>query len=142
MLILRGGVTMTDYVFDAEPLISLRYDEPGAGRVEEILEDVYDGEPAAAMSAVTAAEVEYVVGRIEESLNAGRRTVRNHVDGGVAIEPVSNHRHAASRIKMSGGISLGDAFSAGLAHSTDATLVIRGDEEFDDLPVSVSIERI
>ena len=43
---------MTDYVFDAEPLVAFRYGEEGAERIEEILEEVYDGDSTAAMSVV------------------------------------------------------------------------------------------
>jgi len=133
---------MTDYVFDTEPLVALRYDEDGAERVEEILEDVYDGDLTASMSAVTATEVRYVIGRAEGDIHAGVRTVRNHVDGGVEIVPVRSHGLTAARVKMDGNISLGDSFSAALAYEEDAKLVVGKDDEFDSLPVDVKLERV
>jgi uncharacterized protein with PIN domain len=133
---------MTEYVFDAEPLVALRYDEEGAERVEEILEDVYDGDSTAAMSVVTATELRYVIGRAEGDIRTGVRTVRDHVDGGVELVPVRSHGLTAARVKMDGNISLGDSFSAALAHEEDVKLVVGKDEEFDSLPVEVTLERI
>jgi len=133
---------MPDYVFDAEPLVALRYDEDGAESVEGILEDVYDGDSTAAMSVVTATELRYVIGRAEGDIRAGVRTVRDHVDGGVELVPVRSHGLTAARVKMDGNISLGDSFSAALAHEEGAKLVIGKDDEFDSLPVDVTLERI
>lgn len=45
-------------------------------------------------------------------------------------------------MKASGGISLGEAFAVALAAANGATLVIGADEDFDDLPLSVEIERV
>jgi len=45
------------------------------------------------------------------------------------------------KVKADGHISLADAAAVALAYERDATLLVGGDDEFDDLPLEVSCER-
>lgn len=137
---------MTAYVFDAEPLIAYLYDEPGSDEVEELLDEIDRNRANGMLSEVTACEVAYKVARIESDgspgeteLTAGKRDVRLLERAGLAIEPAS--WPVAARVKADGGISLGDAYAVALAVDRDATLVVGGDSEFEDLPVEVDRRR-
>jgi len=137
------------FVFDAEPLVAYLHDEPGADRVQDVLERVYDGTLDAEMSEVTATEVAYKTAWLHaderptgDDLNLGRRQVRNFADGGVELVSPTDSWETAAKIKAGGGISLGDAFAVALAAETDGTLLVGADDDFDDLDVSVNIERI
>lgn len=137
------------FVFDAEPLIAYLYDEPGSSRVEGVLSDVYDDGTDAAMSEVTATEIAYKTAWIqaedrptEEDLELGRRQVRDFVDGGVELVPPTESWETAAAVKMNGGIALGDAFAVALAAERNATLLVGADDDFEDVGVSVDVERI
>jgi predicted nucleic acid-binding protein len=137
------------FVFDAEPLIAYLYDEPGSDLVEEILEDVYDNGIDAAMSQITATEIAYKTAWLhgddrptDTDLELGRRQVRNFVDGGIELAPPTKSWETAATVKMHGGIALGDAFAVALAAERDATLLVGADDDFEDVGVSVEIERI
>jgi len=142
---------MTDYVFDAEPLIAYFYDEPGADDVRERLDAIEAEEATGALAQVTAAEVAYKIARLEagdpnqiapseDDLDVGKRDVRVLQGFGVTVE--TSLWQLAARIKAPGGISLGDAYAVALAAAEDATLILGADPEFDDLPVDVDIHRI
>lgn len=137
------------YVFDAEPLIAHFYDEPGAERVESLLTGVYDGDSTGFLSEVTATEIAYKIAWLEAGdqptdadLDTGRAQVQDVVDGGLRLEPTTESWETAARVKTGGGIALGDAFAVALAATNGATPVAGADDDFDDLPVSVEIERI
>jgi predicted nucleic acid-binding protein len=142
---------MTDYVFDAEPLIAYLYGEPGADTVRERLQSVDDEAETAAMAHATATEIVYKVARLEaggpnhtapsaSDLDAATHDLRVLRGFGVAVESPS--WTTTARIKAAGGISLGDAYAAALAAESDATLVVGADPEFNDLPIDISLERI
>lgn len=137
------------FIFDAEPLIAYLYDEPGSDRVENILADVYDDDADAAMSEVTATEIAYKTAWLraedrptDDDLELGRRQVRNFVDGGVELVPPTESWETAATVKMHDGIALGDAFAVALATERDATLLVGADDDFEEVGVSVEIERI
>ena len=67
------------YVFDAEPLITHFYDEPGAERVESLLTDVYDGDVTGLLSEVTATEITYKIAWLKRA--TGRPTPTSTLDG-------------------------------------------------------------
>lgn len=137
------------FVFDAEPLIAYLYDEPGSDRVEDVLATVYDDDVNAMMSEVTATEITYKTAWIhaenrptDDDLELGRRQLRNFVDGGVELVPPTESWEIAARVKADGGIALGDAFAVGLAADRDATLLVGADDDFEEIGVSVNVERI
>ncbi|WP_256685836.1 PIN domain-containing protein [Halococcus qingdaonensis] len=137
------------YVFDAEPVIAYCYDEPGADRVESLLTAIYDGDATGLLSEVTATEITYKIAWLEADdrptdadLDIGRTQIKDIVDGGCRLESTTDSWEVAARVKASGGIALGDAFAVALAEATDALLVAGADDDFDELPFPVRIERI
>jgi predicted nucleic acid-binding protein len=44
-------------------------------------------------------------------------------------------------VKADGSISLADAYAVALAHERDATLVAGADDDFDELPIEVDLDR-
>lgn len=138
----------TTYVIDTEPLIALLYEEPGSEVVEDVLARIETGDAEGMMAAVTASELLYKVARIEvdrgvapdEAISMAARDVRVFERRWLPIEDA--FWRAAGEIKAHGGLSLADAFAVALALDHDATLLVGADEDFDDLPVDVEIQRI
>ncbi|WP_458191122.1 type II toxin-antitoxin system VapC family toxin [Haladaptatus sp. NG-WS-4] len=140
------------YILDTEPLLAYYYGEPGGETVRDLLMDVYVGEEAVAVSEITATELMYKIARFEtgspsgtpteETLATGRQAVRDLVDGGVTLCAPSESWPLAAEVKGAGGIALGDAYAVALAVAEDATLLVGADDDFTDLVVDVSVERI
>jgi len=136
------------YVFDTEPLVAFLYEEPGHVDVAERLDEVEVGRSDGSIAEVTASEVFYLVARIEgvdgrptdDSLRIADRDVRTLARRGVTLRRAD--WRVAGEVKASGSLSLGDAFAVALAYSREETLVVGADDDFDDLPVDVAIERI
>jgi predicted nucleic acid-binding protein len=136
------------YVFDTEAIIAFLYNEPGHGRVGELLDEVEAGGVEGLLSETNASEVYYLVARFEgtaedeptpASLRAADRDVRTLSRRGVTIERAD--WRLAGEVKADGSISLADAYGVALAHDCDATLVAGGDDDFDSLPMEVDVEQ-
>jgi predicted nucleic acid-binding protein len=136
------------YVFDTEAIIAFLYDEPGHDCVGDLLDEVESGEAAGLLSETNASEVYYLVARYEgtaedeptpASFRVADRDVRTLSRIGVAVERAD--WRLAGEVKADGNISLADAYGVALAHDQDATLVAGGDDDFDTLPIDVSVER-
>lgn len=135
------------YAFDTEAIIAFLYEEPGHRRVADRLSDVFDGDSEGTMAATNVAEVFYLVARFEgdgdepttASLRTADRDVRALERRGLTIRR-PNWR-AVGEIKAEGHISIADACAVALAHEREATLLVGGDDDFDDLPVEVTVER-
>jgi predicted nucleic acid-binding protein len=135
------------YVFDTEAIIAYLYNEPGHETVAALLDEVFSGESPGAISETNASEVFYLVARFEGvedaptavSLREADRDVRALDRQGVTIEPAD--WRLAAEVKSHGRISLADAYAVALAHERDATLVVGGDDDFEDLPVAVDVCR-
>lgn len=138
---------MTDaYVFDTEAIIAFLYDEPGHERVGNLLTDVEETDTDGWLSETNASEVYYLVARYEgtpdekptgESLREADRDIRTLTWRGIVVERAD--WRLAGEIKADGDISLADAYGVALAHEKDATLVVGGDDDFDDLPVDINL---
>lgn len=137
-----------DYVFDTEAIIAFLYDEPGHDRVADLLNEIAAGDAMGLLSETNASEVYYLVARFEgtpadtptsASLRTADRDIRALTRRGVAIE--RGDWRLAGEVKADGNISLADAYGVALAHGHDATLVAGGDDDFDALPVDVTVER-
>lgn len=139
---------MAGYVFDTEPLIAFLYWEPGHEAVARRLASVETGEADCRIAEVTAAELFYLIARIEGtdggptqgSLRVADRDVRSLERAGVAITRVD--WDLAGEVKADGGISLADAYAVALAYHHGDTLVVGADDDFDELPVEVTVERV
>jgi len=135
------------YVFDTEAIIAFLYDEPGHETVVALLVDVFDGAVEGFLAELNASEVYYLVSRFEGdddepttvSLRTADRDLRALERQGLTIQRAD--WRLAGEIKADGNISLADAHAVALASERDATLVVGGDDDFDDLPVEVSREQ-
>ena len=135
------------YVFDTEAMIAFLYGEPGHERVASLLDDVFSGRVDGVLTETNATEVYYLVARFEgiddyptaTSLRIADRDLRALSRQGVTIE--SADWRLAAEVKAAGRCSLADAFAVAHAFDRDATLITGGDDDFDDLPVDVTIRR-
>ncbi|MDS0220072.1 PIN domain-containing protein [Haloarcula sp. S1AR25-5A] len=136
------------YVFDTEALIAFLYNESGHERVGTLLTDVQSGDANGLLATANATEVYYLVARFEgtaddtpttASLRTADRDIRTLERNGLSIEQAQ--WRLAGEVKSHGTVSLADACAVALAHERNATLVAGGDDDFDDLPLDVAIER-
>jgi len=123
-------------VFDAEPLVAYFCDEPGSDTVERYVAAV-EGAADGYISAVTLAEVQYVVRAIDGDGRADT-VVDVLAESGIRqVDTEETWRHAAD-CKFRYSPALGDAFALGTAVHVDGTLLVGADDDFDaitDVPV-------
>ena len=137
----------TTYVFDTEAIIAYLYDEPGRDVVEAYLTEVRDGSVEGLMAETNAAELFYLIARVEgvddgptpDSFRTADRDVRALQRWGVVLKRAS--WRMAGEVKADGHISLADAHAVALAAETDGTLIAGGDDDFDSLPINVDVVR-
>lgn len=140
---------MTEYIFDAEPLVAYLYNEPGSDRVDTIIDEIHAGKATGWLCEVNATEVMYIVAQLEarhkpvtdDHLKTGREDVQILASDDV-FDVVGVPWPLVAEIKGRGGISLGDAHAVALASDRDGTLIVGSDPEFNDLPVDVDLVRI
>lgn len=126
-------------VFDAEPLIAHADDEPGSRTVEAYLDAVAVEESTGYASYVNLAEVRYTLARKYD-----RATADEYLDWveDLGIEPLGVDdcwELAADRI-LATNPALGDSFALATADRLDATLLVGGDDDYDENS-DVAIER-
>jgi predicted nucleic acid-binding protein len=126
-------------VFDAEPLVAHADDEPGGDVVEGYLDAVAVGDASGYASYVTLAETRYTIARKYD-----RAAADEYLDWltDLGIEPVDVEGTwmGASEYILEYNPALGDSFALATAEHVDATLLIGGDDDYDE-PSDVSIER-
>jgi predicted nucleic acid-binding protein len=119
-------------VFDAEPLIAHADDEPGSQSVETYLDAVGAEKAAGYASRVNLAEVRYVLARKYD-----RATADEYLDWlrELGIEPVNvdDRWIDASEFVLEYNPALGDAFALATADDLDATLLVGGDDDYDEV---------
>lgn len=127
-------------VLDAQPLLRLFLDEPGADAVQEALEAAA-GDEEVLVSAVNLAEVGYVVRRAAPDLAPG---ILGWVqDVGVEVVGAEDVWQDAARVKADHPIPLADAFALATARNRDATLLAGDDPHFDaGAEVGVEVRRV
>lgn len=139
---------MTDtYVFDAEAIIAYLYNEPGYETVEEYLRETTNGDGKGYLAETNAAKVVYLIARFEAtderptraSLRIADRDIRALEHGGLLLERAD--WRLAAEIKADGHISLADAHAVALTVENDAILIAGGDDDFNELPVDVTVDR-
>jgi predicted nucleic acid-binding protein len=135
------------YVFDTEAIIAYLYKEPGHEVVADLLDQVFSGETGGVLTEMNASEVFYLVARFEgvddaptdASLREADRDIRALERQGLELEAAD--WRLAAEVKADGSISLADAYAVALAHERDATLVAGADDDFDELPIEVDLDR-
>jgi predicted nucleic acid-binding protein len=136
-----------EYVFDTEAIIAYLYKEPGHEVVADLLDQVFSGETGGVLTEMNASEVFYLVARFEgvddaptdASLREADRDIRALERQGLELEAAD--WRLAAEVKADGSISLADAYAVALAHERDATLVAGADDDFDELPIEVDLDR-
>ncbi|WP_420628648.1 type II toxin-antitoxin system VapC family toxin [Candidatus Leptofilum sp.] len=127
------------YVLDSYALLALLNDEPGAARVETLLQDAKKDKAALTMSLINLGELAYIIERRwgQERL----RTILAYMEEiPVEILPATRERvFAAAAIKAQYPIAYADAFAAGLTEELSATL-LTGDPEFQKMSNHIKIE--
>ena len=125
-------------VFDAEPLIAHADAEPGSDVVEEYLDAVAVADAVGYVSCVNLAEIRYTIARkydldtADEYLDWLTELGIESVDGGDAWR-------RASEYVLAYNPALGDSFALATAEHVDATLLVGGDDDYDeisDVPVT------
>ena len=126
-------------VFDAEPLIAHADDERGSDVVEAYLDAVAAGDTAGYACCVNLAEIRYTLARTYD-----RPTAEEYLDwlADLGIEPVDvgDAWVAASEYILTHNPALGDAFALATAETVEATLLVGGDGDYDEIS-DIPIER-
>jgi predicted nucleic acid-binding protein len=123
-------------IFDAEPLIAFAFDEPGAGAVEDFLDDVYDGEIDGYVTTINLAEFRYIAARLSSPERADAH-IEDLKQMGVTEYRIDDLWELASELKATYSPSLGDAYAVAAAKEedtsgNDVTLLVGADDDYDD----------
>jgi predicted nucleic acid-binding protein len=126
-------------VFDAEPLIAHADDEPGSEIVEEYLDAVAVEDTVGYASHVNLTEIRYTIARKYD-----RDTVDEYLDWltdlGIKTVDVADTWTDASEYTLKHNPALGDSFALATAEHVNATLLVGGDDDYDDVS-GIPIER-
>jgi predicted nucleic acid-binding protein len=126
-------------VFDAEPLIAHADDEPGSDVVERYLDAVAVEDAAGYTSCVNLAEIRYTIARKYD-----RDTADEYLDWltdlGIETVDVGDAWREASEYVLQYNPALGDSFALATAEDVEATLLVGGDDDYDEIS-DIPIER-
>ena len=126
-------------VFDAEPLIAHADGEPGSDVVEAYLDAVAVEDTAGYVSYVNLTEIRYTLARKYD-----RSTADDYLDWldnlGIDTRDVKTVWVGASEYILTHNPALGDSFALATAEDVNATLLVGGDDDYDDVS-DVPIER-
>lgn len=126
-------------VFDAEPLIAHADDEPGSDVVEAYLDAVAVEDTTGYASCVNLSEFRYTIARKYD-----RDTADEYLnwleDLGIEVVDVGDAWMGASEYVLQYNPALGDSFALATAEEVEATLLIGGDDDYDEV-TDVPIER-
>ena len=127
------------YVLDVFAFMAYFENEPGAERVEQILQDVRDGKARAFISIINLGEVIYNTER-RHGLNKAQDTLALIQEMPVEVLPADNQTvFAAAHIKANHPVSYADAFVIAIAQKLEG-IVMTGDPEFQDVTELAKIE--
>jgi predicted nucleic acid-binding protein len=124
-------------VFDTEALLIFYLDEPGADKVQQMLEKIQRSEHAGYLNIVNLTEFAYILQRRDPSI--AKEKEENLRTFGLEIVPVVDNElwRVAAKIKAQHSLSLADSFAAATAKIKGAKLVTGRDEEYKSVGVSV-----
>ena len=133
-------MTLPDHVvFDAEPLVAHADDELGGDVVEEYLDAVAAEDTTGYACCVNLAEVRYTIAR-----KYNRDIADEYLDWlsdlGVETVEVGNAWKEASEYILKYNSALGDSFALAAAGTVEATLLVGGDNDYDEVS-DIPIER-
>jgi PIN domain. len=118
-------------VFDAEPLIAYFCDEPGSDTVETYV-DAVEGAADGYISAITLAEIHYIVRAIDGEERADA-VVDVLEESGIRRVDTEQTWASAADFKFRYPPALGDAFALGTAAHVDGMLLVGADDDYDDI---------
>ncbi|MCR4418544.1 MAG: PIN domain-containing protein [Clostridia bacterium] len=124
------------YVLDTSALLAYYQDEEGAEEVGRILAEAARGEAIVYLSFMTIFEIAYLAIATEGAEEAVKLILQIRELDLQEAWPDETLLWQAAALKARGGMSVADAFIAGLAAATGATLVHR-DPEFGRLPPEI-----
>jgi predicted nucleic acid-binding protein len=126
-------------IFDAEPLIAHADDELGSDAVEEYLDAVAAADTAGYACCVNLAEIRYTLARKYD-----RTTADEYLgwlsDLGIETVDVGDAWVDASEYILKYNPALGDSFALAAAEAVEATLLVGGDDDYDEVS-DIPIER-
>ena len=127
------------YILDAFAFMAYLENEPGAERIEKILQDVKDDKARAFISIINLGEIIYNTER-RYGLAKAQDTLALIQKMPVEILPADNQTVlAAAHIKANHPISYADAFVVVAAQKLDG-IIMTGDPEFQDITELAQIE--
>jgi predicted nucleic acid-binding protein len=127
------------YVLDAFAFMAYFENEPGAERVEQILQDARDGKARAFISIINLGEVIYNTER-KHGLNKAQDTLALIQEMPIEVLPADDQTvFAAAHIKANHTVSYADAFVIVAAQKLDG-IIMTGDPEFQDIAELAQIE--
>lgn len=133
-------MTVPDHVvFDAEPLIAHADDEFGSDVVEEYLDAVAAEDTTGFACYVNLAEVRYTLAR-KYDRDIADEYLDWLFDLGIETVDVGNTWMEASEYILMYNPALGDSFALAAAESVEATLLVGGDDDYDEIS-DIPIER-
>jgi predicted nucleic acid-binding protein len=127
------------YVLDANAILILLADRPGAKRVDKLLQEAARSGEQLLMSAVNWGEVVYSMRKVRGESEA-RRLVRGVEQLPLSVVSVDRDRATrAGELKAVHGLGYADSFAAGLAVELGATL-LTADPEFKKMGRKLKVE--
>lgn len=126
-------------VFDAEPLVAHADGEPGSEIVETYLDAVAAEDTTGYASYVNLAEIRYILAR-KYDRDTADEYLEWLTDLGIKTVDVGDTWTDASEYTLSYNPALGDSFALATAKHVDGTLLIGGDDDYDDV-TDVPIDR-
>jgi predicted nucleic acid-binding protein len=129
---MTDGETMPEtIVFDAEPLVAYFCNEPGSDTVETYV-DAVEGAADGYISAITLAEVHYIVRAIDGEERADA-VVDVLEESGIRRVDTEQTWSSAADFKFRYAPALGDAFALGTTAHVDGMLLVGADDDYDDV---------
>lgn len=126
-------------VLDSFALIALFQNEPGAARVESLLEAASKDQCDILMSVVNLGEVAYTL-EIRRGLQTAQEALAAISQAAIQVVDVDRTLAlTAARLKATTGVGYADCFAAALAQRLDAA-VLTGDPDFQRLEGAVPVE--
>jgi ribonuclease VapC len=126
-------------VLDSFALMALFQDEPGAARVQELLQGASRGEHELYMSVISLGEVLYTI-EDRQSIEAAQRALAFIDQSPVKLVDVDRSLAlAAARLKAATGLGYADCFVGACAQLLDAA-VVTGDLDFRQVENEVALE--
>lgn len=121
--------------FDAEPILALFLNEPGATTTAGLLQKIQNNEAKGYINIFNLTEVYYTIARRDPKVAEEKQKLLRLY--GLKVVPVEDNGlwREAALIKNKYLLSLGDAFAVATAQAYKSKLVVGSDRELKNLPI-------